>query len=142
MTGCAKRAEPAAVMSVEKVALKGYDPVGYFTSATAIKADAEHSCKHEGLSWYFVSNENLEAFKAQPQNYIPAFGGFCAYELAEGERVLSDPEQWHIHNQKLYFFEDEEAKNDWFTEIDEKIPEGEKQWKKLNTPREESTQQD
>lgn len=127
-------------MSVEKIALNGYDPVAYFVSAKAIKADSNYSYEYEGAGWHFETEKNLEAFKANPQNYIPAFGGFCAYELADGELVLSNPEYWYIHNGKLYLFTDDEAKNEWFRNIDEMIPSAQKAWEEMMKPLKEASE--
>lgn len=132
MAGCAQKAELAAVMSVEKIALNGYDTVAYFSSAKAVKADGRYSYAYEGINWHFETAENLEAFKEAPQNYIPAFGGFCAYALSEGSLRNSEGKYWQIHNDTLYFFEDKDAKEEWFTEIEKMIPAGQKQWELIN----------
>lgn len=132
MAGCAQKAELAAVMSIEKVALNGYDAVAYFSSAKAVKAEGSYSYAYEGVNWYFETAENLETFKEAPQNYIPAFGGFCAYALSEGSLRYSNPEYWQIHNETLYLFEDKEAKEEWFREIDTRLDAGQKEWELIN----------
>lgn len=137
ITGCLKKAEPAAIMSVEQVALEGYDPVAYFVSGSAHKADGSNSYSYEGLNWYFESNSNLETFKANPAKYIPVFGGFCAYELADEELVYSKPEFWHIHNGQVYLFSSEDAKEEWFRDIDTMILKAQTQWDILKNPPED-----
>ena len=133
-SGCTKSAEPAEMMSVDNVALDGYDPVSYFTSAKAAKGDPGHAHAYKGLQWHFESDENLEMFRDDPELYTPAFGGFCADALADGELVLSTPEYWYIHNGKLYLFEDEDAKQEWFREISSVLPAGLAQWERLLEP--------
>jgi YHS domain-containing protein len=142
MAGCAQKVKPAAVMSVEKVALNGYDAVAYFNSAKAVKADGRYSFEYEGVNWYFETAENFEAFKTEPQDYIPAFGGFCAYALSEGSLRNSDGKYWQIHNDTLYLFEDKEAKEEWFTEIEKMIPAAQKEWELMNTPSANNSAQD
>jgi YHS domain-containing protein len=137
VTGCVKKAEPAAIMSVEQVALKGYDPVSYFTSASAHKADGTYSYLYEGLTWYFETSENLESFKADPAKYIPVFGGFCAYELADEELAYSKPEFWHIHNGQVYLFSSKGAQEKWYMQIDTMIQKAQMQWDALKNPPEE-----
>jgi len=136
-SGCTKIAEPANVMSVDEVALDGYDPVAYFESSKAIKVGLENSYSHLGLQWYFQNSENRASFEADPQAYIPQFGGFCAYELADENLVLSNPEFWYIHNKKLYLFSDEDAKNEWFENISLILPQAQSQWDLLKNPSEE-----
>ena len=137
LSGCAKTAEPAAIMSVEHVALEGYDPVAYFTSARAYKADETYSYSYEGLSWHFETSDNLASFQADPAKYIPVFGGFCAYELADEELVYSKPEFWHIHNGQVYLFSSEDAKEEWFRDIDTMILKAQTQWDILKNPPED-----
>ncbi len=135
--GCSKTVEPTEIMSVNQTALDGYDPVAYFVSSQALQADGSYVYAYAGLNWNFASAANMERFKADPASYIPAFGGFCAYQLADGDLVLSDPAYWYIHNGRLYLFEDEDAKNEWFKDIDMMLLKGEESWKALTAPAEE-----
>jgi len=137
VTGCVKKAEPAAIMSVKQVALEGYDPVAYFTSAKAHKADGTYSYSYEGLTWNFETSDNLESFKADPAKYVPVFGGFCAYELADEELAYSKPEFWHIHNGQVYLFSRKSAQEKWFKDMDTMIVKAQAQWDILKNPSEE-----
>lgn len=138
LIGCSKALEPAEVMSVEKVALDGYDPVAYFSASKAYKGDGVHSYSYKDLTWYFESDENLQSFSTDPESYMPQFGGFCAYALADGDLRQSDPQFWHIHNHKLYLFNDKEAKDGWFGEIDKMIGLSEQEWTQIMNPQEEN----
>ena len=140
--GCTKSAEPASVMSVDAIALDGYDPVAYFVSAQAHRADGSYSYSYENLNWYFQSSENLERFKADPRAYIPEFGGFCALELADEDLVTADPQQWHIHNGRLYLFNDEDAKKEWFSQMVMVLPAAYKAWDAIRNPVEETEEED
>ncbi|MBU9937039.1 MAG: hypothetical protein KTQ13_10330, partial [Ferruginibacter sp.] len=46
------------------VAISGYDPVAYFTQKNAAKGNKELALYHQGLTYYFSSPANKEAFKA------------------------------------------------------------------------------
>ncbi len=138
MAACSKTAVPEEIMSVEEIAIDGYDPVAYFTASKAYKADATFSYSYKGLTWYFESNENFEAFKTNPEAYIPVYGGFCAYEVAEGDIEESDPRYWHIHNKQLYLFNDEDAKEEWFRDIDAMLTESNSNWALMTTPEAEA----
>jgi hypothetical protein len=47
----------------------------------------------------------LLKFKANPEKYKPAYGGWCAYAMGEnGEKVKVDPETYKIVDGKLYLF--------------------------------------
>lgn len=87
------------------VAVKGYDPVAYFTQNKAVKGKAEFAVIHQGVKYYFSSNANKEEFKKNPAKYEPQYGGWCAYAMGEtGEKVDFDPETFKILNGKLYLF--------------------------------------
>jgi YHS domain-containing protein len=87
------------------VAIKGYDPVVYFTQNKAIKGKKELAVSHQGIVYYFSSVENKEAFKITPARYEPEYGGWCAYAMGNtGEKVSIDPETFKIVNGKLYLF--------------------------------------
>ena len=141
-TGCTKIAEPADVMSVDEVALDGYDVVSYFESSKAVKAGPENSYIHLGVQWYFQNSENRALFENDAQTYIPQFGGFCAYELADEKLVKSNPEFWYIHDKKLYLFSDEDAKDEWFKNISLMLPLSQAHWALINKPTEEEEFED
>ena len=85
--------------------IKGYDPVAYFTQGKAAEGKATPSAMHEGITYYFSSQENKEKFSAQPAMFEPQYGGWCAYAMgATGEKVTVDPETFKILNGKLFLF--------------------------------------
>ena len=87
------------------LAIKGYDPVTYFTQNKAVKGKKELAVFHQGILYYFSSVENKEAFKAAPFKYEPEYGGWCAYAMGNsGEKVSIDPETFKLLNGKLYLF--------------------------------------
>jgi YHS domain-containing protein len=87
------------------IAIKGYDPVAYFTQNKAVKGTKDLAVSNQGIIYYFSSVANKEAFKANPYKYEPEYGGWCAYAMGEkGEKVSVDPETFKILNGKLYLF--------------------------------------
>ena len=87
------------------IAIKGYDPVAYFTLNKAVKGSKELAVSHQGITYYFSSAANKEIFKANPFKYEPEYGGWCAYAMGDsGEKVSVDPETFKIVNGKLYLF--------------------------------------
>ncbi len=136
VSGCTKTVEPETVMSVDGIALDGYDSVAYFESYAAVQADFTHNYSYEDLEWYFENSTHLDMFISDPERYMPAFGGFCAYELAHENVVPSNLEYWYIHDEKLYLFSSESAKQEWFDEISTLLPLATKQWEMLSTEEE------
>ena len=88
-----------------KVALQGYDPVAYFTQKKAVKGKTALASNYEGVTYYFSSQANKEAFVKNPSGYEPQYGGWCAFAMgSSGEKVEIDPETFKILDGKLYLF--------------------------------------
>lgn len=88
-----------------KVAILGYDPVGYFTQSKAIKGKKEISTTYQGVTYQFSSNGNKETFLKNPSKYEPQYGGWCAYAMGSaGEKVEINPETFKILDGQLYLF--------------------------------------
>jgi YHS domain-containing protein len=86
------------------IALRHFDPVSYFKNKPQ-KGTEKIQYDYNGITYYFVSQENLEAFKKAPGKFEPMYGGWCAYTLAtKGERVRIDPTAYKIIDGKLYLF--------------------------------------
>lgn len=88
----------------KNVAIEGYDPVSYFAGRPA-EGDSKYGVSFRGITYLFCSVANANKFKASPEKYEPAYGGWCAYAMGEnGEKVKIDPETYKITNGKLYLF--------------------------------------
>jgi len=84
--------------------LGGYDAVSYF-SGTPKKGKTSFTHKHDGVTFRFASQANLDLFKGNPAKYSPQYGGWCSYAVATGnKKVKSDPETFEIRDGKLYLF--------------------------------------
>uniref|UniRef100_UPI004048FCC8 YHS domain-containing (seleno)protein n=1 Tax=Gelidibacter sp. TaxID=2018083 RepID=UPI004048FCC8 len=87
------------------LAIKGYDPVAYFIQKKAIKGKKELALTHQGVTYYFSSNENKEAFLKNPETYEPQYGGWCAFAIGDDNKKVSiNPETFKIVDGKLYLF--------------------------------------
>lgn len=92
-------------LSKSSLAIEGYDPVAYFTQNKAVKGNKDYSVVHDGITYYFFSDENKRAFIAKPAAYEPQYGGWCAYAMGHsGEKVEVDPETFKVAGGKLYLF--------------------------------------
>lgn len=86
------------------IALYGYDPVSYFIDGgpRAGVSDFEH--RFAGLVWRFRSAANRAAFVAEPERYVPAFGGYDPVAAGEGRPVPGSPLLYAIDGGRLYLF--------------------------------------
>ena len=85
-------------------AAEGYDVVAYFGNE-AKEGNKLFSTTYKGIKYKFASKENLQEFSKTPERYVPEYGGFCAYAVAEkGEKVGVNPKTFQIIDNKLYLF--------------------------------------
>jgi YHS domain-containing protein len=87
------------------IAIQGYDPVAYFNAGKAVEGKKDLLLSYQGATYRFSSATNRDLFKAAPEKYEPAYGGWCAYAMgATGEKVEVDPETFKIIDGKLYLY--------------------------------------
>ena len=86
------------------LALKGYDPVAYFTDARPTPGREQFELLWDGQRYRFASAQHRDMFKTSPDRYAPQFGGLCAMNLSNGVKRESDPHNWVISNGNLYVF--------------------------------------
>lgn len=88
----------------KNVAISGYDPVSYF-DGKPLEGVSDYKFTYKEISYYFISAANLARFKASPDKFEPAYGGWCAYAMGHtGEKVKIDPETFKILDGTLYLF--------------------------------------
>lgn len=104
---------PVNTIGSNGVAIRGYDPVAYFTQGKPVKGDASFTLDHGGARWHFSSDANRQLFQADPAKYAPAYGGYCAYGVASGYLVKIEPEAWTIRDGKLYLNYDVSVQKEW-----------------------------
>ena len=92
-------------VDVNNVANSGYDIVAYFTDYKAVEGSKDHSAQHDGVTYYFASEEHKTMFEKDPTYYLPEYGGYCAFGMAKmNSKVPTNPETFKIYNGKLYLF--------------------------------------
>jgi YHS domain-containing protein len=88
----------------ETLALKGYDPVAYFTDGKPIEGSSQYEAEWDHNKYRFASAEHRDLFKSDPAHYAPQFGNACTTTLSRGGFKEVDPQAWVIHDNKLYMF--------------------------------------
>ena len=91
-----------ATFSVDGAAIRGYDPVAYFTLGEPTAGDPSIGHEYQGATWYFATVENRDLFVADPANYAPQYGGYCAWAASKNYVAPTDPAAWDIVDDKLY----------------------------------------
>ncbi|MFO7855458.1 MAG: YHS domain-containing (seleno)protein [Paracoccaceae bacterium] len=110
------------------LAIRGYDPVAYFTEGRAVEGARAHALDWKGATWRFASAEHKAMFEADPEAYAPQYGGYCAWAVAHGGTASVDPEQWRIVDGKLYLNYDAEFQERWSADIPGYIAKADANW--------------
>lgn len=115
------------------VGVQGYDLVSYHLNAKPLQGNGNHLVLHKGVNYLFSSAENQATFLANPEKYLPAYGGYCAFGVAVNKKFIGDPTVWDIVDGKLYFNLDNKVKNVWIRDIPGNIQEANGNWKKIQS---------
>jgi YHS domain-containing protein len=110
------------------VALRGYDPVAYFTESKPVQGSPAYQVAHRGSTFNFASQANRDLFKADPARYAPQYDGFCAYGTAVGYKAAIDPEAYSIVDGKLYLNYNADIQKKWRADLPGYIAKADKNW--------------
>jgi len=116
------------VYAEDGVALKGADPVAYFTDSAYVQGDAAYSHDWNGATWHFASAENRDLFAGEPEKYAPQYGGYCAWAVSQGNTAAIDPNAWEIVDSKLYLNYNQNVQERWAEDIPGNIEKAEQNW--------------
>lgn len=119
-------------LSNSGVAIQGYDPVAYFTADAPVEGDAAITAEYEGATYQFSSVENRDLFVANPAKYAPAYGGYCAYAVAQGSLAPIDPTAFSVVDDKLYLNFSKGIQQRWTKDIPGFIAKGDENWPSLS----------
>lgn len=122
-----------ADVNVDKtgLALRGYDPVAYFTDGKATLGSDKFTASHAGATYHFASAANRDAFLQDPTKYAPQFGGFCALGTSEGFKFDGDPLTGKVVEGKLYVNFNSKALSIWNENIPTHIKQASTNWPKI-----------
>lgn len=101
------------VFAPDGKAIRGYDPVAYFTDSKPVPGKPNISYQYEGTDWYFASEKNRDAFKADPAKYAPQYGGYCAFGTSRGYKAPTQADAWTIVDGKLYLNYNTNVRTEW-----------------------------
>lgn len=129
-------AQTSNYFSLDGVAIRGYDPVAYFKENTPVEGSKQFSYSWEGTEWHFKNQENLNAFKSNPEKYAPQFGGYCAYGVSEDHKSPTEPAAFTIINDNLYLNYNQQVKKLWMKDTKARIEKAESNWVELKNKKE------
>lgn len=133
---CAATAETATDIPIvfadpqtgENLAIRGYDPVAYFTVGAPVEGNSRYEYEWNGATWRFSSADNKELFANNPEAYAPEYGGYCAKALSEGNLASTVPEAWEIVDGKLYLNYSLDVQQQWQGDVPGNIAKADAKW--------------
>jgi len=114
------------------VAIRGYDPVAYFTDQKPVKGSEQFTHTWMGATWRFASAAHRDQFAADPAQYAPQFGGYCSYAVSKGRTASIDPEAWRIVEGKLYLNYSKDVQKTWAQDVPGNIQKADQNWPGLH----------
>ena len=119
--------EPA-VFAEDGIAIRGADPVAFFTEGAPVLGSADNALMWNGTTWHFASAENMETFMGDPEAYAPQYGGYCAFAMASGYIASTVPEAWTVHEGKLYLNYSTGVRSRWERDIPGNVMKADENW--------------
>jgi len=110
------------------LAIGGYDPVAFFTDGRPVAGSANFELRYGGAIWRFRNVGNRDAFAAQPDIYMPKFGGYDPIGVTRGVAVAGNPNVWLISGERLYLFYDRARLEKFAGDADRLSAEAERKW--------------
>lgn len=110
------------------LAIRGYDPVAYFTEGRPVEGLRAHALEWNGATWRFASAEHKAMFEAEPERFAPRYGGYCAWAVSQGYTASVDPEQWRIVDGGLYLNYDAAVQARWLADVPGFIAKADANW--------------
>ncbi|MBO6757800.1 MAG: hypothetical protein JJ902_15810 [Roseibium sp.] len=114
--------------TVTGLALRGFDPVSYFTAGAPQSGDVNITAEYNGATYRFTTEANRDTFKSDPAKYAPQYGGFCAFGTAMGFKFDGDPHVWKIVDNKLYLNLSEGVQKRWNEDVPGFIATADTKW--------------
>ena len=114
------------------VILKGYDAVAYFKQGKPLKGNPAIESTYQGVTYLFASAAAKADFDKDPAKYVPQYGGFCAYGVANGVLANTEsPNAFTVYKGKLYLCGNQDALKSFKTNIDDNIGKADAYWREL-----------
>ncbi len=109
----------------------GFCPFCYITANKAAKGDPNFAAEYKRVTYWFVSDDVRQMFAADPEKYLPVYGGWCATGASMGH---VDPTNFKVVNGKIMWFL-KNAKVDeleiWNKHESENLQKANANWEKL-----------
>ena len=112
-------------------ALHGYDAVAYVERRAAVKGSPAYAATYQGVRYQFADAADKAKFDAAPARFVPAYGGFCAYGVAQGFKIDVDPEAFSVVNDRLYLNVSKSVRATWSKDVSGYVRKADANWDRV-----------
>jgi hypothetical protein len=113
----------------QRVLLAGHDVVAYFTQGRHQRGSPQFTSVYEAVTLRFGSAGHKALFDADPQRYLPQFGGYCTNGIVYGIPWGGDADSWALIDGKLYIFGGQASKDAFMLDPAGNLALAEKYWR-------------
>ena len=112
-------------------AVQGYDVVTYHTGKRPIRGNGNFTADHDGATYLFSTRQNMQTFIDEPEKYVPAYNGYCAFGVSVGKKFIGDPEVWRVIDGRTYLNLDVGIQEQWLKDTAGRIKSADTRWAKI-----------
>ncbi len=123
---------PAEAGNQLPTAISGFDAVSYHQGDAPQRGEARFNHFWNGAVWFFSSEANRDAFRADPEAFAPAYDGYCAWAASQGYIAPGDPLIYEVVDGQLYLQVHPRAQELWQADIPAHIAQGAENWPRIN----------
>ncbi|MEM9839617.1 MAG: YHS domain-containing (seleno)protein [Pseudomonadota bacterium] len=122
-------ADPVSTGRFNNLAVGGYDTVSLFENdGDGVEGSDAFTTTYNGAEWRFASAENLAKFEEDPEQYAPAYGGYCAWAMANGNLAYGNPKNANVVGGVLYLNYNNSIEKRWLKDPEGFIEKADDQW--------------
>ncbi len=115
-------------IGADNIAASGYDLVSYF-DARVEPGKVDFASRYQGATYLFSSAAHVQQFESDPQQFLPAYGGYCAYGVSMGKRLPIDPSAYEVVAGRLYLLLNRATQKTWQLNRDNNISIADRLWR-------------
>lgn len=112
------------------LAFSGFDPVSTFEEfgGEALEGDENITVEYGGVVYRFASEENKEAFEADPTRFEPTYGGWCAWGMANNSKIAINPQIFTQNENRMHYFISVGAKIQFDRQLERREKDADDNW--------------
>ncbi len=119
-------------LALAEAELDGYCPVCYVAAGKAVEGVEEFKSDYKGKSYLFVKQGAKDAFDADPEKFLPAYDGLCAYGMSKGKKFESDPTLFSVIDGVIYLNFNEKVKAEFDKDPKSFIAKADANWAEMS----------